>query len=1146
MYLMNVSPVAATHTEWRTRGPPRGYSLPLCFNDSDIQLSPNSSPVTDKVQMIIESLRSTQSSLDMGDEIEGNVLSGQEVHPQVCKVAMAPFVGPKAKTKGPTENQQADISSPINYESHYSDSDDSVDRDIEEAILEYLKEKDDHKRKAEPSTNFLPSSKIPRKNPPIPEISKQHSDSNKVLIASNQFPKSVKVESPTTPAIIPMKKLMKIKVPFKENPVKKMDTNPGTTAKIIFAKEQMKSSSKTSTLFHKVKCPITVKVEEDSPDSSSDDGIEEAIQRYQLEKKEKQNTRETCTSPLTFKEESDSTSDDGIEEAIRCYQLEQLKEKTVVKPFLQKQKPIIKSPIYPIESTSAENIKKHKSRKKKKRTEKEVKSVLPPPSSVCLLKNIQGSPKGNGLLPSKVETFSEQHTPATPKVNTTAELMCAEAILDISKAVMPEAFNPNVGLSSCTLTPSSLLPSNCPDGGSDDSSIDSEDGIEQEIRKFLEQKAQMHKQPPSSGTITTDLGSMKELDKVKTKPGATQKKALRLSLTQKRRHKEEACNVSKNSVMDDKNIIVALTSLPEQGRGSSPMVSSQRCDTPPLAGLQITEQSGDKSSSLDSDEDLDTAIKDLLKTKKKLKKKTRDIKLKSRKCLKDAEPLLWNALQATELKPDPISKHGHLKKLQKSDMREKSKLSKKSNKRQEHITQAGETDTLKGTGSQVTPSLLNAQTVVQIKEDSSSVDSDDSIEQEIRKFLAEKAKVSTTEKTKDGDVPSNGNVDSCAPLPDKHTALENQLAEIPRKCITPLPGQSLMSSPENKPFQDREAFPTTQIALSDNSSSTPTVSAQSCISSAFSNSPGLLEPADGAGAAKTEKRKPSTGSSDVQEVTSETVKAQPLMSPGIVQSRSDSVKWRQSLGLTTTETRRMCLSRTPFHITSSKVSKTASTTPYERVDISPKPRTPITLWSSARSSRSVTPISAETPVNTMSHSSFYKALSARQHPGRSLTPGGHRAQDPIAGQAESMVHMSKDQSVFVELASDRTNHVQVQSREMNEGKERRDWPSEKKREGERIETEDEEIQIGRAEEDFIDETDCEADKMTAPEKKQGVSTLCLSSAIDHGITLRPCIALTTEERNVKFNRRYMAVNCKKTKTAQDIKRKLQFLSYGGV
>ncbi|XP_029921906.1 protein phosphatase 1 regulatory subunit 26 isoform X2 [Myripristis murdjan] len=1123
-------------------------------------LSTRVSPIQDKVQMIIESLRSTQSSVDMGDEMEGNVLSGQELHPQVCKVAMNPFVGHKSKTKGPTENQQTDVSSLSKSQSHDSDSDDSVDRGIEEAILEYLKEKDDYKRKAEPSSNFLHSSKIPRKNPPTPEFSKQHSDSNKVLTASTQFPKSVKVETPTATASVPAKKCLKDKLPFKENPGKRTDTNKSTTVKSMsLSKEQTKISSKTNSFFHKVQCPVTVKVEEESLDSSSDDGIEEAIQRYQLEKRETQNRREAPKTHVV-KEESDSTSDDGIEEAIRCYQLEQLKEKSVLKPFLHKQKPLNKSSVHPVGSSSTENVKKHKSKKKKIRTEKEVRSVLPLPSSVCIPKNtLTNSPKGkgNGLLSSRVETFREQLTPVTSKVNTTAELMCAEAILDISKAVMPGAFNPNVGPSSCIPIQSSSLPSNHPDDGSDDSSIDSEDGIEQEIRKFLEQKAQMHQQIPSSATVTTETGSMNELDKVKIKPPVTQKKPLKLSLTQRRKLKDEGNSISRESVMGEKIEDVTIKSVPEHGGELSPLVFLQRNQMQSLTGLQKTEQSGEKSSSLDSDEDLDTAIKDLLKTKKKMKKK-RGLKLKSKKCPKDAGPLLGNTLQTKMIKPDPTSKHGGLKRVHTSrdDMRERSKLSKKSisqhrqtNKRKEHVKHTSETDKFKGTGGQDTSSLHNAQSV-QIQEDSSSVDSDDSIEQEIRKFLAEKAKVSTTEKTKDGDVAKNGNVEVCTPLQGKDAKLENQLAEIPRKCITPVPGQSMLSSPESKLSQDREPFPTPHISLSNNSSSTHTVCAQSCISSAPPNSSGLVEPADGAGAARTEKKRPNFGSCEVKHVTSEMVRAQPLI--------SSSIKWRQSLGLPTTEARSPCLSRTPFHIASSKTRETASVTPpYLRGAINPKPQIPVNTSSSARSSRTIipSPSPAETSVNTMSHSPFSSLLSAaRQHPGvaftQGLAPGGYRAQYSIAGQTESMVHMSKDQSVFVELEANRTNHVQVRSREMNEGKERRDLPSEKKREGESMKTDDK-VELERADEDFIDVTDCQSDKRRNPEKKQGVSTLFLSSAIDPGITVSPCIALNTEERNRRFNRRYLALNCKKEiafftgarvqNTVEHVKRKLQFV-----
>lgn len=1088
MYLMNVPPVAATHTEWRTCGPPGGYSLPICLNDSDTELSTRGTPISDKVQMIIESLRSSQSSLEMGDEMEGNVLSGEEGHPHVCKVAAGSFGTNGSKAKGLVEKQE-NLSSPINNESHDSDSDDSVDRGIEEAILEYLKEKDGHKRKAEPCTNILQQSKIPRRNPPVPEVSKQNSESNTFLITSNQFPKSVKVEMPTAPAGFPMKKYIKHKVSLNESPVQKTESNKSATitAKSLeLPREQAESPSKTISLLNKVKYPVQLT---DSDDSSSDDGIEEAIQRYQLEK-EQQNRQEPL-KPHTFIDESDSTSDDGIEEAIRCYQLEQLKEKSVLKPFFHTQKPVCKTLMHAVGGTSGETLKRPKL-KKKNRPEKEVKSVA---SHLCIPKNtlsdsVKG--KGNRLLSFKIEGFKEH--PAPPKANTTAELMCAEAILDISKTVMPGGFHPTVGLSSCAPTEScvqSSLPDNDLGAESDDSSVDSEDGIEQEIRKFLEQKAQMHKQPLSSATTLEPCG-VNEPEMVKSKQVSSQKKPQRLSLTQKRRQKEENCSSNMIGISHDGKETFSETS-PAYKEEVCPSALSQTSQTRPMSGLCKTEQSGDKSSSLDSDEDLDTAIKDLLKTKKKSKKKLRDLKRKSRKCLKKDEPLLGNAIQTKKLKPELFTKHSGLKKVQKTkdEMRDKSRLGTKTmsqhkqNISKEHDIYEGETENMKGNDCQDIPLPHDAQRVLQMKEDSSSVDSDDSIEQEIRKFLAEKAKVSTAEKIKDEDDSRNGNVMVCAQAKDEGIKQENQLAEIPRKNI---PSPSGQSPPDGKQPHNKSPLPVSCSLLPDNAISP--AGAQSHLSSVQHCSPGLLEPADGAGAARTEQRRPSTAGGKAQEDSLEKERVRTVLSSNIVHSRSESIKWRQSLGLPTTDTR--TLSRTPFHITSSKMSETPSGAPYQSGGINFKLQTPVSVWSAARTSRSPFPSSTEPAVNASFRSPVLSFLSAaRQHPGmpftQSLVPG---FRCPIEGDTQSMVHIPKDKSVFVELETNRTNHVQVRNRDRDEGKERAaDFLTEKNREGKSMKIEDTEVHLERTEEEFIDEVESESDNRGSPEKKQGFSTL---------------------------------------------------------
>uniref|UniRef100_A0A665W021 Protein phosphatase 1, regulatory subunit 26 n=2 Tax=Echeneis naucrates TaxID=173247 RepID=A0A665W021_ECHNA len=1080
MYLMNVPPVAATQTEWRACGPPGGYSL-QCFNDSDNELSTSGTPISDKVRMIIESLRSTQSSLEMGDEIEGNVLSGQDGHP--CKVAVGSYNGAKSKTKGLTENQQADVSSPISHESTDSDSDDSVDRGIEEAILEYLKEKDDHKRKAEPCSTFLQPSKIQRKNLPVTDVSKPNSDSSTFLIPSNHYPKSIQAETLATPTVIPEKKYIKNKATLNNNTVKKFDSNKSVTKSLVLPKEQTKSPSSIISMLNKVKCPVTMKLEDDSNDSSSDDGIEEAIQRYQLEKKEQQNRREDF-NPHAFKEESDSTSDDGIEEAIRCYQLEQLKERSVMKPFIDKQKPFSMSFVHVDGNTSTENTKKNKLRKKKIRTDKGVKSV--PPLTAFISKNSLSESqkgKGNGLLSFKVESLTDQPAPAPPKVNTTAELMCAEAILDISKTVMPGAFHHSVGLISCAPTETSLqtpIPDACPDEESDNSSVDSEDGIEQEIRKFLEQKAQMHKQPPASA-VTQEPQSMNEPEKVKTKQVATQKKPSRLSLTQQRKHRKENGSNPTLSGLDNRVSVTTSKSSPEPRKDLSLLAFSHRGPTHTKAGLHKTEQSGDKSSSLDSDEDLDTAIKDLLKTKKKSKKKSKDLKRKSRKCLKDEEPLLRNALQAKKVKPDSLSKCSALKKVQKSKdcMKDKTGLSKKNisqhKQTDESEKQGGEMEVLKWTESRDSAMLQNNPAPVQIKDDSSSVDSDDSIEQEIRRFLAEKAKVSPGVKGKGAEVSRNGTVVVCPRLQHEDLKPENQLAEIPQKNIaTSFSGQTPLSSPP----KDRQSL-LMQQSLPDISAAAAQ-SVQSCSHS-------LLEPADGAGAARTEQSRPSPGRGDIQEVASPLERVRPVLSPSL--ANTQSIKWRQSLGLPITDKRPP--SRTPFLITSSKVTEsTSATRVFQSGDANPKPQPPVAGWSSLRTNGAAFPWSTETVNNTFSSPGSNLFSAARHHPRMSFTrtlPPGHRSPCPMEGETQSMVHMSKDKSVFVELESNRTNHVQVRSRERCEGKERVDF--EKKREGVSMKIDEKEGALERTEEDFIDEAACESGNRRNPQMKQGFSTL---------------------------------------------------------
>uniref|UniRef100_A0A3B3C230 Protein phosphatase 1 regulatory subunit 26 n=1 Tax=Oryzias melastigma TaxID=30732 RepID=A0A3B3C230_ORYME len=929
MYLMNVPPVAATQTEWRRCGPPGGFSLPVCFNDSDTELSTRDTPISDKVQMIIDSLRSTQSSLDMG----------QDGRTQACVAAVGSYVEKKSKAKSPPENQQTRPPSMNNHVSSDSDSDDSVDRGIEEAILEYLKEKDDHKRKAD--TTFLPPSKIPRQHPPILGIFKHNSDSHLPLISCNQIPRMIKTETLTTPTTIPLKKYLKNKASLDEN--FNLDKKPSTN--LASTNEPIQTASNPTSISNKAtNTSVTFKIEDDTTDSSSDDGIEEAIQKYQLEKKEQQSQRETFTTP-SFKEESDSTSDDGIEEAIR---------------------------------TSSES--KLKLKKKHSRADKQAR-------------------------PFSSDSF--------------------------------------LGMNSCSPTKSSEQPplSNTgPLQESEDSSIDSEDGIEQEIRKFLEQKAQMHKQPPGSQHAVIEAEKL----------GATevQKKPQRLSLTQRRKQKVlqkmAGTDVNKKSLLED---MQESDELPCRGAAQA------------IAALQKMDRGGDKSSSLDSDEDLDTAIKDLLKTKKKSKKKIRDLKRKPRKGIKDEELSSGNLLPTKKLKSEPFSRCSTLPKAhkQKDEIKDKLGLIKKNVSQQKHTDQS-KTETQKDF-------LHIVKAPPQEKDDSSSVDSDDSIEQEIRKFLAEKAKVSTTEKAKDGDVSRNGTVI----VQGVGIKQESQLAEVSTK--SPPLGSISFPVPDTKPQR-------LQSVISPTSAQPRAL--QPC-------SPSLLEPADGAGAARVEQGRANATKQDALDAGKTAGRGRPVLSPNLSHSSAEANKWRQSLGLPLFDTK--AVSRTPFLINTSEIKGTPGST-FSNQNKSPKLQTSAGSWFASKTGRAPPSCSKETEANPTVRPpvlNFYSA--ARQHPTMSFAHGllpGHSSQFSVGEEKASTVHVPKDKSVFVELETNRTNHVQVQSRERREANERAQMLNDRKAEGKKIDVSADRRQ---EEEEFIDETDCESDGRTDPGKKQGFSAL---------------------------------------------------------
>lgn len=701
MFLKTVPPAVAIHSEWRSS---KSCSLPLFFNDSasDSDLaSVNGTPIPQKIQMIIESLHSTQSS-DMTD----NAQDAHSSHDAGCK-GQARVADTSARSRRTDARRQT--------AGEDSDSDDSVDRGIEEAIQEYLKEKVDHKRKGDPVTGSSPVAKLPRREPSTPDVARQHthSSSGKVLTASNHIQRA---------STQPLKKKVKQKTLSKENPFKKADLSKSVPVKSPLSRCKKGSSSSSEI----DRSPPRLIIKEEFLDSSSDDGIEEEIQRFQKEKKVQQESEKDTSRHPRRTEDSDSSSDEGIEEAIRRFQAEKHKKnkKSLLKPAQPVPVHRIAQPLKPLS----------KKNNKKKLMTKESDRPASLTISQFLSKCSSQSSKVKALAAPPISprtTDTEHQIHSSLNVNT-ADLMCAEAILDISKTVMPEVFETNFN---------QTFPA--ADDKSNDSSVDSEDGIEQEIRKFLELKAQMNKEPALS---SEDPAASKEPKK---KTGVHSSK-IRLSLSRKRKLKEEQSKPStdgdvahdvkeelsgKTSVRSESTrsqisspgICASLTvknNKPRPVRKMSDGYVYQDKGSLNVAIGSERNDSSDKSSSLDSDEDLDAAIKDLLKTKKKVKKKVRDMRARKG----PSEALSTKPKLTTEQKNTP-----HVKTL-------RSTLQPKSNK--SPWIKAGMSKPDHGLKERDQECVLPSS-IQQANDDDSCVDSDDSIEQEIRRFLAERAKVAT-------------------------------------------------------------------------------------------------------------------------------------------------------------------------------------------------------------------------------------------------------------------------------------------------------------------------------------------------------------------------------------------------------------------
>ncbi|XP_071073213.1 LOW QUALITY PROTEIN: protein phosphatase 1 regulatory subunit 26 [Dasypus novemcinctus] len=862
MFLMNTPPVVALQSKWEPFGPSGSFRLPGCLSESGEGAA--SAAVSAKVQMILSTLRGDEAAWGMSD----GCAAQRSQKGERCREARLATHPPTLSERptfaacmftadlDPTEEEEATDFGPLVLD---SDSDDSVDRDIEEAIQEYLKAKSGSTAQPPPGGAQPPGaaeagsrcrpeppygSATPATNPAVSggaprgqAGASHHGSASPASVSSeDSFEQSIRAEieqflnekkqheaqkcdvsvgKTPDPGEMPAKSACR---PSKEPSARAQRQDPpGAGKEFVFRKPPRVAKTSAQPRGPRSK----VAAEPESSGHTKPAALEPPAACGALDAAPNKGglrrgsgwratrARGAAAAP----EASDSSSDDGIEEAIQLYQLEKTRKEAGGE--------------LPPRAREDRGPTPHS-------TSNPTKSALPEPPRKAPSRKRQVLPRAAGADPGGLDTDhapkpqKEATAPAPPtgtaarsectersscRADTSAELMCAEAILDISKTILPDPVPggdrpPPAG----SLSYAPKLPSRS-DG--DSSSVDSDDSIEQEIRTFLALKAQSggalpsstESHPPSTENPLAPPGPSHQASGPKASLSKTPDASL--SCRRKRRGgntvKPSTPKKTKEGAREsgqhaDHHPGKALPGqggwdLPGQGRAGEGLgregrargqalpaktgrLGDEHAATDARGGVSQghgrvdearavdeKESSDDKSSSLDSDEDLDTAIKDLLSSKRKLKKRCKDPKAGCKKRVR---------FSTTETQF--LDKLGGLQKdwKDKSPQLLKSCLSKSKKDGRENaawrpvnvfaFTGGVETERPEGAGSEevslafqlrkraaegnwfspdveVRGSQSPAASPISLSDDS-SVDSDDSIELEIRKFLAEKAKES--------------------------------------------------------------------------------------------------------------------------------------------------------------------------------------------------------------------------------------------------------------------------------------------------------------------------------------------------------------------------------------------------------------------
>ncbi|XP_054440763.1 protein phosphatase 1 regulatory subunit 26 [Pteronotus mesoamericanus] len=823
MFLMNAPPVLALRSTWEAFGLPGSCRFPGRASEPE---GAGRAAVSARVQMIISSLQSDRAA--RGRSQERALHRGQRGRDAQLAAGPASAACGHAANFDPKAGGEAADFGPSVLD---SDSDDSVDRDIEEAIQEYLKAKSgavqptaadgDSMCKPEPPQSSAPPALGPPKLAPgsggapggrtgasqAPgsaspgSVSSEDSFEQSIRAEIEQFlnekrqHEAPKREAPADKKPDPDDNSARSALRACKEPVVKAQRQglAGACKEFVFRKPPRlaKATAQPRSLRSKVSAEP-----ESSPRPATTCRTAEAPCKGGVRRSLGPGRRGPgARGAATVHEASDSSSDDGIEEAIQLYQLEKRKEASgdppppKAPPGEEPPEPPARGTSHAAKSALPETHRKTPGKKKpmaSKATDLGPGSLDPDHPSKPPKETKASAAPGNTMAKSEFVDRS------SCRADTSAELMCAEAILDISKTILPA---PGEGGDRPLATSPLPRPPDVPSrSDGDSSSVDSDDSIEREIRTFLALKAQSESLlarsdacPPSAQSPLPSPGPHGQAAGPKTPVTKT----LDLSLGRKRKRRGGSTAVWSSTPKRASEAMKEAAPDTDASRGKAGEAPGREgeargqplpCRTAGLAGEHVAPDtrgglspgppgkgsSEDKSSSLDSDEDLDTAIKDLLRSKRRLKKRCRDPRAACRKKVR------FSTTEAQAPGPQGGLQRGWKDRsppLLKSCLSKPRRDSRGDPPRKPSSAFCCRTERAKpgGAGPADVPLALpsgrgacrgrgcpgEAEAGPSSRsEDSSSVDSDDSIELEIRKFLAEKAKESVSGLEVPGGGPS--------------------------------------------------------------------------------------------------------------------------------------------------------------------------------------------------------------------------------------------------------------------------------------------------------------------------------------------------------------------------------------------------------